>query len=126
MLQHGRIRKALYLRARASEIRTEHYNPWCLVVKVFSAALEAVFQKLNISTTAITSLLVFDFVLNDQRFILEVDCLRERRRDGMVSSLILRNKTQVAFDDRRCWLFNRPFADVAEGLAANGSLLGSF
>ena len=44
----------------------------------------------------------------------------------MVSSLVLRHKAQVALDDRSCWCLDLPFADVAECLGANLTLLGGF
>lgn len=43
----------------------------------------------------------------------------------MMSSLILCNKTQVALNDRRYRLLNSPFANVAESLPTDGSLLSS-
>lgn len=64
-----------YLRAGACEIRTEHDNPRSLIIKVFAATLKPIFKKLDVSTAAVASLLVFDFVLNDQRFILKVNWL---------------------------------------------------
>lgn len=110
----------LYLRAGAGEIRTEHDHPWCMIVEIFSAGLETIFKQFDVSTTAITTLLVLDFILDNERFVFEVDWSKERGRDSMMSSLILRHEAQVALDNRSCWLFDLPFTDVTESLGPNG------
>lgn len=44
-------------------------------------------QQLDISTTALETLLEFDLVLNDERLALGVNGFVEKGRDGMVSGL---------------------------------------
>ena len=75
MRNKARICGAPYLGARASQIRTEHDDPRCRVRELFATRLEAVFQELDVATTAVAALLVFDLVLDNQRLGLEVDGL---------------------------------------------------
>jgi len=44
----------------------------------------------------------------------------------MMGSFAFRDETFVTFNDGNGRVFDFPFADIAEGLATNGSLLGSF
>jgi hypothetical protein len=81
----------MHLSARASEIRTEHNNPRRLVLKSLSTRLETVFKEFEITTTAVTTLLVFYFILNNQRLVLEINCLGESSGDGVVSGLVFGN-----------------------------------
>jgi hypothetical protein len=120
------IVRATYLRTGAGEIRTEHDHPWCMIIEVLSAGLETIFKQLDVSTATVTTFLILDFVLNNQGLVFEVNCFMERSGDCMVSSLVLSHEAQVAFDDRSCWFFDLPFADVAESLGANGCFLGGF
>jgi hypothetical protein len=55
---------------------------------------------------------------------LEVNGIEERSRDSMVSSLALGHETEVVLDNRDERVLDFPFADVTEGLAADGGLLG--
>lgn len=117
---------SLYLRAGACKIRTEHDHPWRLVVEVISAGLETILEQFHISTTTVSTLLVFDFILNDQWLFAEVNSFGEVGRDGVVSSFVLSHETLVTLDDSSGWVLDLPFTDIAEGLAANRSLLGGF
>lgn len=117
---------SLYLRAGACKIRTEHDHPWRLVVEVISAGLETILEQFHISTTTVSTLLVFDFILNDQWLFAEVNSFGEVGRDGVVSSFVLSHETLVTLDDSSRWVLDLPFTDITEGLAANRSLLGGF
>lgn len=111
------------LGAGASEIGAEHDGPGGRVRKLLSAGLEAIFEELDITATAVAAVLVLYFVLDDQRLIGKVDGRLEGRRDGVVSSLRLGHETLVAVDDRLRGLLDLPLSDVAESLSADGSLL---
>lgn len=113
-----------YLETRAGEIRTEHDYPWRVVVEVGAAALEAIFEEFDVTTTTVAACLVFDFVLNNKGFVLEVNGLREGSGDSVVGGFVLGNKAQVTLDGTDEGLLDLPFADIAEGLATNGTLLG--
>ncbi len=115
---------ATYLGAGAGKIRTEHDYPRGGVRELLAAGLEAVFEELDVSTTAVAALLVLDLVLHDERLRLEVDRLAEWGRDSMMSGLGLGYETFVACDNRDRGLLDLPLADIAECLAANGGLLG--
>lgn len=117
---------SLYLRAGACKIRTEHDHPWRLVIEVISAGLETILEQFHISTTTVSTLLVFDFILNDQWLFAKVNSFGEVGRDGVVSSFVLSHETLVTLDDSSGWVLDLPFTDIAEGLAANRSLLGGF
>ena len=112
-----------YLGSGARQVRTEHDGPRSLVGELLSSSLEAVFQKLDVTTTAVAALLVLDFILNNQGLVGEVDSLVESSRDGVVGSLGLCDKTLVTLEDRYLRFLDLPLADVAEGLTANGRLL---
>jgi len=90
-----------------------------MIVEIFSAGLETIFKQFDVSTTAIAALLVLNFILDNERFVFEANWSRERSRDGMMSSLVLRHEAQVALDNRSCWLFDLPFTDVTESLSPN-------
>lgn len=113
-----------YLGSRASEIRTKHDDPRSLIRELPGARLEAVLKKLDIASTAVSTLLVLDFILHDQRLLLEVQRGFQRGRDGVVGSLALRDQTQVTLDDWGGGLLDLPFADVAKRLSTDGGLLG--
>jgi hypothetical protein len=55
---------------------------------------------------------------------LEINRLGEGGRDGMVGSFALGNETRDAFNSGEGRVFYLPLDDLAEGLAANGRLLG--
>lgn len=95
-----------------------------MVRELLSAGLETVLEEFHIATTAVAALLVLYFVLDDEGLVREGNGLGKGSGDGVVSSLALRHETLVALDDRDRGVLNFPFADVAEGLAADGSLLG--
>jgi hypothetical protein len=87
--------------------------------------LETIFKKFDITTTTVPAFLVLDLVLDNQRLVLEVDGFGEGSRDSMVGGFAFSNESLVAFNDRDGWVFDLPFANVTESLAANGGLLGS-
>ena len=86
--------------------------------------MEAIFKQFEVATTAVATLLVLDLVLHNERLLAEVDGLLKGSRDGVVSSLVLGNEALVALNERGLGILDLPLADVAEGLAANGGLLG--
>ena len=86
--------------------------------------METIFKKFDIAATAVTTLLVFDFILNNKGLVLEVDSFRKGSRDGMVGSFALGNEAFITLNNGNGWLFYFPFSDVAEGFAAYGCLLG--
>ena len=97
-----------------------------MIIEIFSTGLETIFEQFDVSAAAIATLLILDFILNNERLLFEADWSRERSRDSMMSSLVLRHKAQVALDNRSCWLFNLPFTDITESVSPNRRLLGSF
>ena len=113
-----------HLGARARQVRTEHDGPWRLVRELLARGLEAVLEELEVAAAAVAALLVLDLVLHDEGLVREVDRLRERRGDGVVRGLGLGDEALVALDEGRLGLLDLPLADVAEGLAADGGLLG--
>ena len=115
-----------YLRARACQVGTEHDRPWSLVRELLSGSLEAIFKQLEVATTAIATLLVLDLILNNQRFVAEVDGLCKRRGDGVVGRLGLGDESLVALDENGLRVLYLPLADIAEGLATDRGLLGGF
>ena len=70
-------RPSTHLGARASQVRTKHDGPWRLVIELLSSGLETVFEELDVATTAVAALLVFDLVLDDERLVGEFDGLLE-------------------------------------------------
>ena len=60
--------------------------------------MEAVLEELDITTTAVTALLVLDLVLDDKGLVGKLDRLSEGGRDGMVGSLGLGYEALVALD----------------------------
>ena len=70
-----------------------------------------------------TPTLKLDLVLDNERVLLVVDLLRELCGDGVVGSGGLCHEALVAFNDDLGRVLDLPFADVAEGFAANRSLL---
>jgi hypothetical protein len=86
--------------------------------------LETIFKKFDISTTAVTTLLVFDFILNNQGFVLEVDSFGKGSRNGMVGSFAFCNETLITLNNGNGRILYFPLPDVAEGFATYGCLLG--
>ena len=109
--------------ARASEVRAEHDDPGSVVRELLSTSLEAILEQFKVSTTAVATLLVFDFILNDERLVRDVDGLVEGGRYGVVRRDTLCHETTIALDDRGGSFFDRPFANVGESFTANRSLL---
>jgi len=107
----------------ACQIRTEHHDPWGCVGELLAAGLESILKKLDVSTTTIAALLVLDFVLDNQRFILEINGLLEGSRDGVMGSLALGDETLVALNEGERGLLDGPFTNIAERFTADGSLL---
>lgn len=118
-------RENTHLGARASQIRTEHDNPGGLIVVVAIAGI-TILQQLEVSTTAVTTLLEFDLVLNDKRLASGVESSLKGSRNSMMRSLGLRHETLVTLDSVNGGLFGVPLANVGERLAAYWSLLGGF
>ena len=87
-----------YLGARASQIGTKHDSPRSLVRELLTSCLETIFKQLEVTTTTVTALLVLDFVLDNQRFVAEVDGLVKGSRDSVVSSLGLCDQTLVTLE----------------------------
>ena len=54
-----------HLGSRASEIRAEHDDPGGIIGELPGARLEAILKELEVATTTVPTLLVFDFVLNN-------------------------------------------------------------
>ena len=86
--------------------------------------MEAIFKKFDITTTAVTTLLVFDFILNNKRFVLEIDSFGKGSRDGMVGSFAFCNEALITLNNGNGRILYLPFSDVAEGFATYGCLLG--
>lgn len=84
---------------RASQIGTKHDSPRSLVGELFACSLEPILEKFEVTTTTVSTFLVLDFVLDNERFVAEVDSLFEWSRDSMMGSLGLCNKTLVTFND---------------------------
>jgi hypothetical protein len=68
--------------------------------------------------------LILDFVLNDQRLVLEVQGSFQWGRDGMMGSLALSDQTRVALDDWGGGFLDLPLTDIAKCLSTDGGLLG--
>ncbi len=113
-----------YLRARAGQVGTKHDGPRSLVIELLAGSLEAVLEQLQVTTTAVTALLILDFVLNDERLLTEADRLGEGGGDGVVGSLGLGYETLVALNGGLDGVFDLPLANIAECLTADGGLLG--
>jgi len=113
-----------YLGSRASEIRTKHDDPRSLVRELGGARLETVLEKFDVAATAVSALLVLDFVLNDQGFGFEVQGGFQGGGDGVVGSLALGDETGVAFDNWGARLLDLPFTNIAKCFSTNGGLLG--
>ena len=101
-----------YLRSGTSQIGPKHDDPWCCVREFLAAGLEPIFKQLDVTTTAVSALLVFDLILDNQGFVTECNGFVKGCRDSVVGSLGLCNETFVAFDDKHGGFFNFPFADV--------------
>lgn len=113
-----------YLGARAGQVRTKHDSPRSLVRELLASGLETILEELEVTTTAVATLLVLDLVLNDEGLLREVNSLGKRSRDGVVGSFGLGHETFVVLDDGVLRVLDLPLADVAEGFTANGGLLG--
>jgi hypothetical protein len=109
---------------RAGKVGTEHDNPGRLVVELLARGLEAILKELDVTATAVATLLVLDLVLNDERLSREADRRGERCGDSVMGGLGLGNKTLIALNNSRVGILDRPLADVREGLATDRSLLG--
>lgn len=92
--------------ARASEVRTEHDDPGSIVRELLSTSLEAIFEQFDVSATAVTTLLVFDLILNDERLVRKVDGLVEGSRYGVVRRDALCDETEIALNDRSGGFFD--------------------
>ena len=87
-----------YLGARAGQVGTKHDRPRSLVVELLARSLEAVLEELDVTATAVTTLLVLDLVLDDKGHVGELDGLVEGSGDGMVGSLGLGYEALVALN----------------------------
>lgn len=113
-----------HLVTRAGQVRTEHDNPRGRVREFLATRLEAVLEQLDVTTTAVSTLLVLYLVLNHEGLFFEVDRGCKRGRDGVVCSLGLCNETLLANDERCLRVLDLPLANVGKGLAAYGGLFG--
>ncbi len=113
-----------HLSARAGHVRAKHNGPRSLVVELLARSLEAVFEELEVTATAVAALLVLDLILDDKGLLGEVDGLSEGRGDGVVGSLGLGDEALVTLDGGLNGVLDLPLADVAKRLSADGSLLG--
>ena len=118
--------KSPCLRTRASKIWAKHDHPWCFIFKLLAAVLEAVLQKFQITTAAVSTLLILDLVLDDEYLFLEINRGGEWGRDRMMGGLGFSNETSIALDGLDLILFDFPFADVTKGFTAHGGLLRCF
>lgn len=115
-----------YLRARAGQVRPKHDCPRSLVRELLASSLETILEKLDVSTAAVTTFLVLDFILHDKWLVAEVNSTLEGGRDGVVGSLVLCDETLVALEEDFLGVFDLPLSDVAERLTTNRSLHGGF
>lgn len=86
--------------------------------------MEAILKKLEVATAAVSALLVLDFVLNNQRLVLEVQRRFQWSGDGVVGSLAFSDQTHVTLDGWVDGLLDLPFTDIAKCLSTDGGLLG--
>ena len=84
----------------AGEIGAKHDHPRCLVAELLAARLEAVFKQLEVATTAITTLLVFDLILDYEGLDGEVNGLWKGGRNAVVGGFGLRDETFLASEGR--------------------------
>ena len=115
-----------HLGARARQVRTKHDGPGSLVVELLAAGLETILEEFDVATTAVAALLVLDLVLDDERLAIAAKLERARKRggDGVVGGLGLGDEALIVLEERLDGVLDLPLADIAEGLAADGSLLG--
>ena len=110
----------------ASKIRPKHDNPRGSIRELLSASLETVLEKLQVTTAAVTTLLVLDLILHHKRLVAKGDGLGEGCRDSMVCCFALCHKTAVTLNNRDGRFLDLPFTDVAECFTTDGGLLGCF
>ena len=91
MKRHVRSSFEAHLGSRASEVGTKHDDPRSVIGELLRARLEAILKKLEVATAAVSALLILDFVLENQRLVLEVQSSFQRGRNGVVGSLALGN-----------------------------------
>jgi hypothetical protein len=84
----------------AGEIRAKHDHPRCVVAELLAARLEAVFEQLEVATTAITTLLVFDLILDYEGLFRKVNRLWESGGNAVVGGFGLRDETLLASEGR--------------------------
>jgi hypothetical protein len=113
---HTWIPEVTNLRARAGQVRPKHDNPGGLVGKLLATGLKPILEKFEVAPAALTKLLILDFVLDDEWFRCEVNWLFKRRRDSVVSSLVLGYETLVALNDRDQWVLYGPRPNITENL----------
>ena len=113
-----------HLGARTCHVGAKHDGPRSLIVELLARSLEAILEELEVTATAVAALLVLDFVLDDKGLLSEIDGLSEGRRDGVVGSLALGDEALGTLNGGLNGVLDLPLADVAEGLGADGSLLG--
>lgn len=80
----------------AGEIRAKHDHPWCLVAELLATRLEAVFEQLEVATTTIATLLVFNLILYYEGLVGEADRVCEGGGNAVVSSFGLRDEALLA------------------------------
>lgn len=86
--------------------------------------METILEQFEVSTATVSTLLVFDFILDDEWLVRNIDGLAERGRNGMVRSNALCNETEIALDEGGGRFFDCPFANIRESFTTNGGLLG--
>jgi len=117
------VHKTTNLCPGTSKVRSKHDDPRRGIRELLARGLEAVLEEFQIPTTAVATLLVFDFILHNKGLVRERDALRKRGRNGMVGCLCFRDDALVTLNDGNGRVLDLPFADVAEGLTANRCLL---
>jgi len=58
---------------RAGKVRAKHDDPRSLIGELLGARLEAILKKLEVAATTVSALLILDFILKNQRLVLEVE-----------------------------------------------------
>lgn len=89
-----------YLVTWAGQVRTKHDYPRGGVRELLPAGLEAILEQLDVTTTAISTLLVLHLILDHKGLVLEVNRGCKGGRDGVVCSLGLCDEGLLANDKR--------------------------
>lgn len=114
----------IHLVTRAGQVGTKHDHPGSSVRKLLPARLEAILEQFDVTTTAVSTLLVLHLVLDHEGLFPKVNRGCKRGRNGVVCSLGLCDESLLANDERCLRVLDLPLANVGKGLAANGCLFG--